>query len=309
MVKVTCMLLFSARFSYFFISNFLSALLSFITSAPPTYFSSLLCPSVIFLVRSHSSCVSIKGGQRVCVCVRVCIGGVGGGTWNRRVSQHGSVSFINIRFSQRDALKANSETSLLALRTKSPAPPSLFTPLSPFTNRYLSESDCMGLFSFQKRWHIKMIERNIYWAFLRSLEVLLFMKKAFKEQINCIHSAFLLLFAVFVSLALSRAFMVLWCFATTSAINAPLPNNSARLFIKLPLRSSLAMIFCSFARSGQIKNSWGFHSDLPWYNHNYCEHVCLRVHACCHYRSPPHLALHMAYEDSFLWVMSWLSFN
>lgn len=30
--------------------------------APPSYFSSLLCPSVIFLVRSHSSCVSIKGG-------------------------------------------------------------------------------------------------------------------------------------------------------------------------------------------------------------------------------------------------------
>lgn len=95
---------------------------------------------------------------------------MGGGRWegevegaqNRRLSQHVSVSFINIRFSQRDALKANSETSLLALLTKSPAPPSLFTPLSPFTDRYLSKSDCVGLFSFQKRWHIKMIERNIY---------------------------------------------------------------------------------------------------------------------------------------------------
>lgn len=124
---------------------------------------------------------------------------------NRRVSQHGSVSFVSIRFSQRGALKANSETSLLALRTKSGALPSLFTPLSPFTNRYLSRSDCMGLFFFQRRWHIKMIERNIYWAFLRSLEVLLFVKKAFKEQINCIHSIFLLLFVFFVSLSPSRS--------------------------------------------------------------------------------------------------------
>lgn len=103
--------------------------------APPSYFSSLLCPSVIFLVRSHSSCVSIKEGGH---------GGGSEGARNRRVSQHGSVSFINIRFSQRDALKANSETSLPAQQTKSPAPPSLFVPLSPFTNRYLSESDCTG---------------------------------------------------------------------------------------------------------------------------------------------------------------------
>lgn len=49
-----------------------------------------------------------------------------------------------------------------------------------------------------------MIERNIYWAFFRSLEVLLFVKKAFKEQINCVHSIFLLLFACFVSLFPSR---------------------------------------------------------------------------------------------------------
>lgn len=51
-----------------------------------------------------------------------------------------------------------------------------------------------------------MIERNIFRAFLRSLEVfffLLFVKKAFKEQINCIHSIFLLLFAFFVSLSLA----------------------------------------------------------------------------------------------------------
>lgn len=119
----------------------------------PSCFSSLLCPSVIFLVRSHSSCVSIKGGRGEAR---------ERGAQNRRVSQHGSLSFINIRFSQRDTLKANSETSLLAPRTKSAAPPSLFAPLSPFTNRYLSRSDCMGLFFFQRRWHIKMIERNIY---------------------------------------------------------------------------------------------------------------------------------------------------
>lgn len=52
--------------------------------------------------------------------------------------------------------------------------------------------------------------------------------------------------------------MVLWCLAMTSVIKATLLNNSARLSIKLPLRSSLAMIFCSFVSGGQIKTAEGF---------------------------------------------------
>lgn len=138
MAQVTRTEPFSGHFFTFKLS--LCTLIFHHLHAPPSYFSSLLCPSVIFLVRSHSSCVSIKGGR----------GGGSEGARNRRVSQQGSVSFINIRFSQRDALKANSETSLPAQQTKSPAPPSLFAPLSPFTNRYLSESDCMGDFPFKR---------------------------------------------------------------------------------------------------------------------------------------------------------------
>lgn len=98
----------------------------------------------------HHSCVLLLLSRCVLIHlvspsrVDAAVGERGGGARNRRVSQHGSVSFINIRFSRRDALKANSEPSLPAQQTKSPAPPSLLAPLSPFTNRYLSESDCAG---------------------------------------------------------------------------------------------------------------------------------------------------------------------
>lgn len=47
-------------------------------------------------------------------------------------------------------------------------------------------------------------------------------------------------------------------FAATGVIKATLLNNAARLSIKLPLRSSLATIFCSFVRGGQIKTAEGF---------------------------------------------------
>lgn len=141
---------------HFSVTNFLSL---------HSYLSSSSAPSLLFFITLVSFCYFPGAFSFILCLLQGWTEGWGRrrseGARNRRVSQHGSVSFINIRFSQRDALKANSETSLLALRTKSPAPPSLFTPLSPFTNRYLSESDCMGLFSFQKRWHIKMIERNI----------------------------------------------------------------------------------------------------------------------------------------------------
>lgn len=135
---------------------------------PSQTFSLLSClsssspHSLLFSITLVSFCY-FPGAFSFIQCLHQGWGGEGAkGARNRRVSQHGSVSFISIRFSQRDALKANSETSLQALQTKSAAPPSLFTPRSPFTNRYLSRSDCMGLFFFQRRWHIKMIERNIY---------------------------------------------------------------------------------------------------------------------------------------------------
>lgn len=232
------------------------------------------------------------------------------GARNRSVSQHGSISFINIRFSQRDALKANSETSLLALRTKSAAPPSLFTPLSPFTNRYLCRTDCMGLFFFQRRWRIEMRGTFTEPSFA-ALRFCCLWKRLLKNRlIVFIQFSFCCLCSLSPSLphALSRACMVL-CFGTTRTIKATPLNNSARRSIKLPSRSSLAVIFRSFVRGGQIKTAWGFHVDLPWYNQNYCAPARLRVHACCRDWSPPHLAVHMAYEDSFLWVMSWLSFN
>lgn len=115
------------------------------TFSPRSYLSSSARPSLLFFITPVSFCYC-PGAFSFILCLHQ--GWTrrwerGGGARNRRVSQHGSVSFIN-RFSRRDALKANSEPSLPAQQTKSPAPPSLLAPLSPFTNRYLSESDCAG---------------------------------------------------------------------------------------------------------------------------------------------------------------------
>lgn len=118
--------------------TFLPALLSFAILTPLPPISRRSCVLLLF---SRCVLIHLASPSRVDAAR-------GGG--HRSVSQHGSVSFINIRFSQRHALKADSETSLPAQQTKSPAPPSPSTPLSPVTNRYLSESDCTGVIFLSK---------------------------------------------------------------------------------------------------------------------------------------------------------------
>lgn len=70
-----------------------SRLCRFIVFLPCDIFSSpLLCPSTIFPICSHSSCVSIEG-------VRGGEGRGGEGSGDRGASQRASVPFINIRIS------------------------------------------------------------------------------------------------------------------------------------------------------------------------------------------------------------------
>lgn len=90
-----------------------SRLCCFIVFLPCDIFSSpLLCPSTIFPICSHSSCVSIEGVR----------GGEGRGERDPRTEElhsgppfHLSTSGFQL---QRDTLKANSETSPLPVRTK-----------------------------------------------------------------------------------------------------------------------------------------------------------------------------------------------
>ncbi len=98
-----------------------------------------------FYIFDHSCCVLLLFSW--CALIHLASpmkvdeeGGREGGSGDRRASQRASIPFINIRISQRGALKANSETSPLPLRTKAESTQLkcemllfLFTPSTPFT--------------------------------------------------------------------------------------------------------------------------------------------------------------------------------